>query len=74
MTSMRATDVTCRVVEKINFRRVVVVVVGVVVVGVVVVVAAAAAAAVAAVAAVGVMTKTLKRGADADCWRVIVDF
>ena len=68
---MRATDVTCRVVEKINFRMVVVVVVGLVVVGVVVVVAAAAAA---AVAAVGVMTKTLKRGADADCWRVIVDF
>ena len=65
MTSMRATDVTCRVVEKINFRMVVVVVVGVVVVGVVVVVAAAA---------VGVMTKILKRGADADCWRVIVDF
>ena len=64
MTSMRATDVTCRVVEKINFRMVVVVV-GVVVVGVVVVVAAAA---------VGVMTKILKRGADADCWRVIVDF
>jgi hypothetical protein len=73
MTSMRATDVTCRVVEKINFRMVVVVV-GVVVVGVVVVVVAAVAAAVAAVAAVGVMTKTLKRGADADCWRVIVDF
>ena len=64
---MRATDVTCRVVEKINFRMVVVVV-GVVVVVVVVVAAAAA------VAAVGVMTKILKRGADADCWRVIVDF
>ena len=67
MTSMRATDVTCRVVEKINFRMVVVVV-GVVVVVVVVVAAAAT------VAAVGVMTKILKRGADADCWRVIVDF